>query len=66
MIKAHYMVAMLLKYSTKDAFIVSCDSIVVSTLRCGCKNLGSNPGHSNFYFLFRINNCTEEGCHFVE
>ena len=22
-----------------------CDSIVVSTLRCGCNNPGSNPGH---------------------
>ena len=23
-----------------------CDSIVVSTLPCGCNNPGSNPGHS--------------------
>ena len=29
----------------------SCDSIVVSTLRCGRKNPGSNPGHSMFFFL---------------
>ena len=50
----------------KDAFIVCCDSIVVSTLHCGCKNPGSNPGDSNFYFLFRINNCKEAGCHSVE
>ena len=28
---------------------VCCDSIVVSTLHCGCKNPGSNPGHSIFF-----------------
>ena len=27
---------------------VSYDSIVISTLHCGCKNPGSNPGHSSF------------------
>ena len=27
---------------------VCCDSIVVSTLHCGCKNPGWNPGHSIF------------------
>ena len=30
---------------------VSCDSIVVSTLHCGCKNPGSNPGHSIFGYI---------------
>ena len=30
------------------------DSIVVSTLRCGRNNPGSNPGHGTFFFfLFR-------------
>ena len=27
------------------------DSIVVSTLRCGRNNPGSNPGHGTFFFL---------------
>ena len=34
-------------------FSKSCDSIVVSTLRCGRKNPGSNPGHSRIFFFFR-------------
>lgn len=30
-----------------QAAACSCDRIVVSTLRCGRSNPGSNPGHSN-------------------
>ena len=29
------------------------DSIVVSTLRCGRNNPGSNPGHGTFFFSFQ-------------
>ena len=36
---------------------VCCDSIVVSTLHCGCKNPGSNPGHSIFLFQKLIGFC---------
>ena len=30
------------------------DSIVVSTLRCGRNNPGSNPGHGTFFFMDQI------------
>ena len=32
-------------------FSICRDSIVVSTLRCGRNNPGSNPGHGTFFFF---------------
>ena len=34
-----------------SCFSICRDSIVVSTLRCGRNNPGSNPGHGTFFFL---------------
>ena len=34
-------------------FSICRDSIVVSTLRCGRNNPGSNPGHGTFFFSFQ-------------
>ncbi len=41
----------------KQNYITSRDRIVVSTLRCGRNNPGSNPGHDKDILLefFRIN-----------
>ena len=48
-------VAMLiLKLKFVTSICKSCDSIVVSTLRCGRKNPGSNPGHSIFFPFFFV------------
>ena len=48
-----YIIFFFLKY------LVSCsgsrDRIVVSTLRCGRNNPGSNPGHGTFFFLLLTN-----------
>ena len=43
---------LLLKLKFVTSICKSCDSTVVSTLRCGRKNPGSNPGHSTFLFVF--------------
>ena len=42
---------------------VSCDRLVVRTLRCGRRNPGSNPGHSTFDFLDGTDDINYETLH---
>ena len=42
------------------------DRIVVSTLRCGRNNPGSNPGHGTFYRRKNISEISSYTCSFVD
>lgn len=48
----HAMACSISSSISRLGYRVGRDRIVVSTLRCGRSNLGSNPSHGNFSFFF--------------
>ncbi len=47
--------SILFRYKLLTGYSMSRDRIVVSTLRCGRNNPGSNPGHdTDFFYKFEI------------